>query len=177
VVVRKGFRTVKILEVGQLDSLAHAKNVGRRRQAVDHHPDVTGVEGAQRGSSLGRIMTVGTDGGIDIGPGGDNRRQNHQSEGEQRQASDRAAEPENLTVGNQDDGQVLKDCVHGDREVLYRLGAGIDHRNQEKGDREPFPRLVHFEVPERDRSHRLRALDSDNANDILRVADISSLRR
>lgn len=36
-------RTVKVLEVGQLDALAHAEHVGRGAQAVDHHPDVTSI--------------------------------------------------------------------------------------------------------------------------------------
>jgi len=36
--------TIKVLEVGQLDALAHAKHIGRGTEAVNQHPDVSGVE-------------------------------------------------------------------------------------------------------------------------------------
>ena len=74
---------------------------------------------------------------LNVGPGGNDGADNHQTEREQGHSSHGAAEPQDLTVGDEDDGQVLENGVHGDRKKLEGLGAGIDHANEEESDREP----------------------------------------
>ena len=41
----QGKLTVKVLEVGELDALAHAEHVGSGAEAVDHHPEIARVQG------------------------------------------------------------------------------------------------------------------------------------
>lgn len=67
-----GQLTVKVLEVGELDSLAHSQDVSSTAEAVDHHPNVTSIQGRKSNGSVSRVMAVGTDGSADIGPGGNN---------------------------------------------------------------------------------------------------------
>jgi hypothetical protein len=164
VVVEHG---VKVLEVGQLDTLAHTENVGSGGQAVHKHPDVSSVESRESGSGLAGAVSVGSNGGVNVGPGGNNGRENHQSEGEQGHVGDGSTEPEDLSVGDKDDGQVLEDGVDGNGEVLNRLGTGVDHGNEEERDGEPLASLLHLEVTEVNHSHELSGLDSDNTNDVL----------
>lgn len=102
--------TVEILEVGQLDALAHAQDIGRGAQAVDQHPDVSSVQGGDlAGGVTGALHSM-----LDISPGSNERAENHQTEREQSEVSDGATEPENLSIGDQDNGQVLEDSVDGD---------------------------------------------------------------
>ena len=44
----------------------------------------------------------------------------HEPERDEREARDEAPEPEELAIGDQDDGEVLEDGVDGDGEVLLR---------------------------------------------------------
>lgn len=132
-IVEGEVRTIKVLEVGQLDALAHAEHVGRCAQAVDHHPDVASVESG----NLAAGITAALNGMLDVGPGGDDGAENHQAEGEKGHVGDRATEPEDLTIGDQNDGQILEDSVDGDGEELEGLGAGVDHADQQKGNGEP----------------------------------------
>ena len=74
---------------------------------------------------------------LDIGPGRDDGAQNHQSEREESHWGHGAAEPKHLSVCNQNDCQVFKDGVYGDREKLQRPGTRVDHADEEEGDREP----------------------------------------
>lgn len=129
-------RTVKVLEVGQLDALAHAEHVGRGAQAVDHHPDVASIESGDLAAGIAAALN----GVLDVGPGGDDGAENHQAEGEEGHVGDRATEPEDLTVGDQDNSQVLEDSVDGDGEELEGLGTGVDHADQQEGDGEPYQR-------------------------------------
>ena len=129
-------RTVKVLEVGQLDALAHAEDIGGAAEAVEHHPDVAGVESGDL--VVGDAAGVGGQSVLDIGPGSNDGGENHETEGEKSHAGDAAAEPQNLAVGNQDDGQVLEDGVDGDGEVLQSLGRGVDHADKEDRDGEPW---------------------------------------
>jgi hypothetical protein len=130
----KGVRTVKVLEVGQLDALAHAEHIGRGAQAVNHHPDIASI---QSGNLAGGVAAA-LNGMLNVGPGGDNGAENHQAEGKESHVGDGATEPEDLTIGDEDDGQVLEDGVDGDGEELESLGAGVDHADQQKGNREPY---------------------------------------
>lgn len=123
----EGPHTVKVLEVGQLDPLAHAKDVGRRAETVDQHPNVSGIERGDLGGSISAALH----GMLDIGPRGDERTEDHETEREKGESRDGATEPQDFSIGNQDDGQVLEDGVHRNGEILKRLGAGVDHANQE----------------------------------------------
>lgn len=135
-IVEGEVRTVKVLEVGQLDALAHAEHVGGGAEAVDHHPDVASIESGD----LAAGITAALNGMLDVGPGGNDGAENHQTEGEEGHVGDGATEPEDLTIRNQNDGQVLEDGVDGDGEELEGLGAGVDHADQQKRNGEPYPR-------------------------------------
>lgn len=74
---------------------------------------------------------------LDVCPGSNDRTQHHETEGEQGETRNRAAEPENLTICDEDDGQVLENGVHGYRKELQSLGASVDHADEKEGDREP----------------------------------------
>jgi len=128
--------TVVVLEVHLLDNLAHAQHIGRGANNVHAHPGVAGVQGGESSRGLGRVSAV--DGGLDISPGGNDGAEHHQSEGQQGEGRHAAAEPEDLAVCNDDDGQVLEDGVDGDGEELEGLGAGVDHADEEQRDGEPW---------------------------------------
>jgi hypothetical protein len=128
-------RTVKVLEVCQLDALAHAEDVTGAAEAVQSHPDVTRVQG--RNLVVGGRARVAGKSVLDVCPCSDQRRENHEAKGEESGSGDAAAEPQNLTVGDEDDGQVLEDGVDGDGEVLQGLGRGVDHADEKEGDGEP----------------------------------------
>jgi hypothetical protein len=162
--------TVKVLEVGELDALAHAQHVRGGAEAVDQHPHVARVEsrdlvGCLAGQSS--ISGVGREGVGDVRPGCDDGAEDHEAEAQQGHARDGSAEPQHLAVCDQDDGQVLEDGVDGDAEELQGLAAGVDHADQQEGDGEPFSRLVGVEVAELCNAHGLECLDCDDADDAL----------
>lgn len=133
-----GLLTVKILEVGQLNALLHAQNVGGSAEAVEHHPQVSGVQGRHGiDSGLSGLAHAGQS-VLDIGPGGNDGAEDHQAEGEESHWCDSAAEPEHLAICDQNDCQVLEDGVDGDREELEGPRAGVDHADEEEGDGEPW---------------------------------------
>ena len=104
----------------------------------------------------------------------------HEAKRDQGQARNGAAEPDEFAIGDEDDGEILKDGVDGDGEVLLRceigstagggakrasetiaharaglcthegLGARVDDRDEKEGDREPFARVVLVQVAEGD---------------------------
>ena len=129
--------TVKVLEVGELDALAHAQNISSRAQAVEHHPEVSGVQGRHGLSGLLRSVTHARQSVLNVSPSRNNRTQHHQSEREESHWCDCATEPKNLSVCDQDDGQVLENGVDGNRKVLERPGTGVDHADEQDGDGEP----------------------------------------
>jgi hypothetical protein len=161
--------TVKVLEVGELDALAHAQHVRGRAEAVDQHPDVARVESRDLVGCLTSqgVAGVGRERVGDVRPCSNNRAEDHQAEAQQGHACDGAAEPQHLAVCDQDDGQVLEDGVDGDAEELQGLAAGVDHADQQEGDGEPFSRLVGVEVAELCNAHGLECLDCDDADDAL----------
>jgi hypothetical protein len=128
-------RTVKVLEVCQLDALAHAEDVAGTAEAVQGHPDVTGVQGGNL--VVGGRARVAGKSVLNVCPCSNERRENHETKGKECSSGDAAAEPQYLTVGDQDDGQVLENGVDGDGEVLQGLGRGVDHADEEKRDGEP----------------------------------------
>ena len=93
---------VEVLEVGQLDSLSHEENEGGGGEAVQGHPEVADVE-------------VHRAAGVGVAVGGDDGREHHEDEGAERHRGHLAAEPQDLAVGDQDDGQVLEDGVDRNR--------------------------------------------------------------
>jgi hypothetical protein len=128
-------RTVKVLEVCQLDALAHAEDVTGAAEAVQGHPDVARVQGGDLVAG-GRARVAGQS-VLDVCPCSDEGREDHETKGEESGSGDAAAEPQDLTVGDQDDGQVLENGVNGDGEVLQGLGRRVDHADEEEGDGEP----------------------------------------
>lgn len=125
-------RTIKILKVGELDSLPHAQHVTRRTQAIDQNPNIAGIQGTQRQGLFGAAVTIRADGCTDVGPGGHNTRQHHEAKGEESHRADGAAKPQDFAVGDQDDCQVLEDCVDGDAEELEGLGRGVYHGDEQQ---------------------------------------------
>ena len=74
----------------------------------------------------------------DIRPGRDDGREHHEAEGEERHARHGATKPEDFTVGDENNGQVLEDGVDGDGKVFEGPGRGIDHADEKEGDGEPL---------------------------------------
>lgn len=197
--VREGLEgelTVKVLEVGQLDALAHAQHERGAADAVEHHPQVARVQGGHGLGRRGGLVPTRHAGQrvLDVGPRGDDGAEDHEAEGEERHGRHRAAEPEHLAVRDQDDGQVLEDGVHGDGQEFQRPGAGVDHADEEERDGEPcllavrsvlailgqrgeggggdfLPRtllsLLRVEVAVRDDARRLAYGDGEHAHDRL----------
>lgn len=62
---------------------------------------------------------------LDIRPGRNHGAENHQAEGEKCHSCNSATEPENLSVSNQDDSQILEDRVDRDGEILQSFCARI----------------------------------------------------
>lgn len=135
--------SIPILKVHLLDDLAHAQEVRSSEEDVQAHPGVTSVQRGHLVSSIGvgtaegAATTVASKCVLDISPGSNDRAENHESEGEEGRWSDAAAKPENLSICDNDDGQVLEDGVNWDRQELKSLGAGVDHSDKKKGDWEP----------------------------------------
>ena len=100
---RERRRTVEVLEVGELDSLAHAEHVSSRAKTIDQHPRISRIERAHGISAL-LAPTMCRQCMLDIAPRSDDGRKNDQSEGEERHRRDGPAEPEDFPVGDQDDG-------------------------------------------------------------------------
>ena len=130
---KKGEHTVKVLEVGQLDPLAHSQNIRRCAETVDQHPDIPSVQSRDPSGSIRILKRM-----FDIGPRGDDGAEHHQTKGEKGKTRHRTTEPQHLSVRNEDDSQVLEDGVNGDREELKRLGAGVNHTDQKQSNREPY---------------------------------------
>ena len=122
--------TVPVSEVHPLDNLAHGQEVRRRADDVEAHPRIPSIERRQRGRRVQRLAKVAVDGALDVGPGGNDGAEHHEAEGEECQRRDAAAEPQNLAVGDGDDGQVLEYGVDGHRQELERLGARVDHADK-----------------------------------------------
>ena len=135
--------TIEVLEVGQLDAFPHAQNVGSSADAIEHHPQVSGIE---RGNGVrGRICSISNPSQrmLNIRPGRNDRAGNHQSEGKEGHWRDGTSEPQNLSICDQDDCEILEYSVNRDREELKRLGAGVNHADEKEGDGKPYAVLVH----------------------------------
>lgn len=79
---------------------------------------------------------------LDISPSSNHRAENHESKRKEGRCSDASSKPQNLSVCNDDDCQVLENGVDWDRKELEGLGAGVDHTNQKEGDGEPCIRAI-----------------------------------
>lgn len=96
-------------------------HVSSRSEAVDEHPHVADIEAADHalqgdlragcGVQNGRAGRQPGEGGGDVRPGGNDGRTNHERKGDEGEAGDVSAEPEDLAVGNQDDREVLEDAA------------------------------------------------------------------
>ena len=72
--------TVKVLEVGELNSLAHPKHVSGAAEAVEKHPHITRIEGRDLGRGLIASVTEVLKSVLDICPCGDDGADNHETE-------------------------------------------------------------------------------------------------
>lgn len=133
-----GKRTVPILEVHLVDNLAHAQNVRSRAENVHGHPEVTGIQSRKSISIASSSAVVTRDSALDISPGSNHRAQNHETERREGDGCDGTTKPENLAIGNGDDGQVLEDGVDRHGEVLQSLGACVDHTNEDERNWVPW---------------------------------------
>jgi hypothetical protein len=129
--------TVKVLEVCELDSFPHSQNIGCRRQAVEQHPNITGIQSLELSCRSGTGAGMRLESMLDIGPSGNDGAEDHQAKGEKCHRRHRSTEPKHFAVCNQNDGQILEDRVYGDREESQRLRARVDHTDEEERDREP----------------------------------------
>lgn len=155
VVVEHG---VEVLEVGQLDTDSHEQHKGGRGETVGEHPEVSQVQ---------RVHVVGGLGGSAVTVGGKDRREDHQQERAQGHGGDGAAKPQNLTVSDQDDGQVLENGVDWDGQELQRLGGRVDHGHKQKGNRHPLLGLIGVEWTVSDDTQGLQCTDGTNTNGAL----------
>ena len=129
---------VPILEPGHLDPLSHGEHIGGREETVQPHPQVADVEVGEQGTGRtneGQLGTrrrvegssvLGDHGVVNVGPGGDDGRTDHEEERDEGETGDVSAEPDDLAVCDQDDGQVLEDGVDGDREELLQASNAKD---------------------------------------------------
>jgi len=99
---------------------------------------------------------VSFNGSLDVRPRSNDGAEHHQTKREQGHGRDASTEPEDLSVGNDDDGQVLEDGVHGNREELERLGARVDHSDEEQRDGEPCIATCALAYIPSTRSHNIR---------------------
>ena len=76
-------------------------------------------------------MSDAVNGSLDVSPRGNDGAEHHETEGEQCHWRHAAAEPQNLSIGNDDDCKVLEDRVYRYREELEGFGASIDHAHEE----------------------------------------------
>lgn len=141
---------VKVLEVSQFDSLSHVQDKGSGRETVDKHPEVTNTEQTRVGVGL-LVTHTGNDGG-----------QNHQEEGTQGHWGHRSSKEQNLTVCNEDDGQVLEHGVHWDGQELQGLRTGVDHQHEQNRDRSP---VLSIGLVERSVGNDTKCLQDGNTND------------
>ena len=74
---------------------------------------------------------------LNICPGCDHRAKYHEAEGEKRHAGNGATEPEDFTIGDQNDCQVLEDGIDRDREKLESFGTGINHNDESERHGKP----------------------------------------
>jgi hypothetical protein len=75
---------------------------------------------------------------LDIRPRRNDRAEDHETKGEEGHICDGAAEPEDFAIGDQNDCQVLENGVDGDGKEFEGLRAGVNHADEEEGDREPY---------------------------------------
>ena len=71
-------------------------------------------------------MIIG-DGVCDISPCGNDAAEYHEAKREERHASDLTPKPEDFTVGNENNGQVLEDGVNGNGQKLDGPCTSVDH--------------------------------------------------
>lgn len=77
--VRDFALTIKVLEVGQLDSLAHAQHVAGAAETIEEHPHVAGVQSRDLVGSFGTRMAKVLKGVLNVCPCSNDRAHNHQA--------------------------------------------------------------------------------------------------
>lgn len=155
VVVEHG---VEVLEVGQLDTDSHEQNKSSGCETVAEHPEVSQVQ---------RVQVISTLGGSRVTVGGKDRGEDHQKEGTQGHGSDGATKPQDLTVSNQNDSQVLENGVNWNRQKFQSLGRGVDHGDKQESNRHPLLSLIRVERAVVDDAQSLQSTDGSNTDSTL----------
>lgn len=150
--------SVKVLKVGQLDSNSHVQDERSRGKTVGKHPKIAKVQ------RIHVVLSLDTCG---VTVCGKNRGEDHQQKGAQGHCGDLTAKPQNFTVGNQNDGQVLEDGVNWNRQVHQSLRGGVDHSNEKKSNRKPLLGLILVELSVSDDTELLQSADGENTNNTL----------
>lgn len=159
VVVEHG---VEIAELGLLNTLAHAEDETGIGKTVSSHPEVADVE-ASISSGLTKLSGSRL-GNRDIGPSSDDRRKNNKEERKEGHGADRTAKPDNLTVGNENDGNILEDGEDRNRKELHGLGSGVNHQDQKNRNWQPSLGLSIVEITEADHTGSLKTLNDEQAH-------------
>ena len=129
--------TVEVLEVGKLYPLPHGQQIDGRAEAVESHPEITGI---QRGDSFCSLTCGVAEAGqsmLDVGPSSNDRTEDHQTEREERHRCHGSAKPEHFTIRDQNDCKILEDGVDRDGEELERFCARVNHADQEDRNGKP----------------------------------------
>lgn len=118
---------VQVGKVKIFNALAQEEDKASVGQAVAKHPKVADVKTAEERNSLSRGFggSLGSDG--KIGPSSDNRGKDNDDKGEESERSDLTTKPNDFTVSNEDDSDILKDGEDWNGEVLHGLGRGVNH--------------------------------------------------
>lgn len=149
---------VKVLEVGQLDSDSHVQHEGGGSETVGKHPEVSEVQTVHVFSSLGTSrVTVGSK----------NRGEDHQQERTQSKVGNLTAKPQDLTVSNQNDSQVLENGVDRDRQVNQGLRGGVNHGNKENRDGKPLLSLIRVKLSVGNDVELLQGANGEDTNNTL----------
>jgi len=106
--------TIKIFEVGQFDALPHAKHVSCTAETIEQHPHIASIQSGDLIGCFCAGMSKALQRVLNVCPGSNDGAEYHEAEREESHSSDGATKPEHFPVCDQDNGQVLKDCVDRD---------------------------------------------------------------
>jgi hypothetical protein len=139
--------TVPIAKTHILNAAAHTEHKRGGAKDIQAHPSVPSVQGGHGIRGLPQVRGggglaaaaagVGQD-GLDVGPGRDDGAEDDEAKGQQHERGHAPAEPQDLAVGDDDDGQVLEDGEDGHREELQGLVARVDLAHEQDRDGEPW---------------------------------------
>lgn len=74
---------------------------------------------------------------LDVSPSSNDGAENHHAKRKKDERRDAAAKPQDFTVRNDNNGQVLENGVDRYGKKLQCLGSGVNHSEKKEGDGEP----------------------------------------